>query len=153
MANIIYNVWHENQAKKLYAWDSATTVKALLVRSTSTYSPDKDHTTIQQMKNNGLVEISASGYSRATANNKTVYVDTNNDIVQYRCDNLTFGTPASGQTVIAVVLYVDLGNDNSSFPIAYIDQAGNDLPMNTGNGTFTVNVPSSGILQIRQGTA
>lgn len=156
MANTLYNRFLELESNKTYGWDSGTTVRAMLVKDSSTYVPDKDHTTVQDLITNGLVEADAAGYSRQTVSNKIVYNNSNTDTIEYRCDNINFGDLAAGQTIKAIVLFIRTGASDApanDIPIAYIDTAaGGSLPMTTGGGAFIVNMPSTGIITKQQGT-
>lgn len=155
MANTLYNRFLELESNKTYGWDSSTTVRALLATGTS-YIPDKDHATVQSMITAGLSELAAAGYSRQTVSNKLVYNNSATDTVEYRCDNINFGDIAAGHTVNAIVLFIRVGASDDAandIPIAYIDTAaGGSLPMTTGGGAFIVNMPSTGIINKKQGT-
>ncbi len=153
MANVIYTRFLEVLNNGDYPWDSAV-VRAMLIRDTSTYEPDPDHTTIAQLNTGGLVELSASGYSRQTLANKTVTSDTTNDWVKLTADNLNFGNVAAGQTVSAILFFIRVGADDDSdddIPAIFIDNATN-LPLSTGGGAFTVTIPSTGLIKVKQAT-
>jgi len=160
MANTIFDKWLEVRANKTYGWDSGTTIRALLVDGSSTYTPNRSHTTVAQCVSNGLVEVSGSGYSRVTLSNKTVTINAAEHRVEYSCDQLQFGEIEAGITVKAVLLFIRVGaSDNASvdIPIMYIDTAqgppnGVNLPFETGGGAVTMTIPTSGLLYHKQST-
>ncbi len=154
MANIVYNKFLDVIGKKQYAWDSGTTVRAMLERNTSTYVANKDHATVQEIISNGFVEITANGYSRQTLANKAVTINTSTDEVYYDCDDLNFGNIEVGQTVKGILFFIRTGASDSpasDIPVAYIDTA-TGLPMSTGGGAFNVIIPSNGLFTTKQGT-
>lgn len=148
MANIIYNAGLRDLLKNSNTFDAGT-YKALLVRSTSTYSPDKDHTTISGLT--GLVEISVASYSRQTITTPTITADNTSDLVKVDCDDISFGSLESGQTVKAIIIYRFVTNDTDSIPLLYIDtDSGSLLPRALGGGAFTVQINASGLLTFAQ---
>lgn len=148
MANRLYNAGLRDLFKNGRTIDNAT-YKALLVRSTSTYSPNKDDDTISGMT--GLVEISVASYTRQTIANPTVVEVDASDAVKIDFDDIAFGTLESGQTVLAIIIYRHVTNDTDSVPLAYIDtDSGGLLPRALGGGSFTVQINSSGFLQVTQ---
>jgi len=152
MANTIFTRWIKVQNSKLYGWDSSTTVRAMLEDNASTYVPDPDHETVQEVIDGGFVELSASGYSRATLTGKTVYQDDTNDEAQLRCDNPNFGAIESGKTIKGVLLFIRVGSSDSAssdIPVAYIDTA-TGLPLSTGGGSVVLSVPVTGIFKAYQ---
>jgi len=158
MANTIFDKWLEVRGKKQYAWDSGTTIRALLVDNSSTYTPNRSHTTVQQCISNGLVEVSGTGYSRVTLANKTVTVNSSEHRVEYSCDALEFGEIQAGITVKAVLLFIRVGaSDDASqdIPIAYIDTSagppnGVALPFQTGGGAVVMQIPTAGLSYHKQ---
>jgi len=152
MANVVFTRWSKLQNSKLSGWESSTTVRAMLEDSTSTYSPDADSQTVQDIIDDGFVELSASGYTRATVTGKVVYQDTDTDTVQFRCDNINFGAIEAGKTIKGILLFIRVGSSDSAdsdIPIAYIDTA-TGLPLVTGGGSVILSVPTSGIFQLSQ---
>lgn len=150
MPNIIYTRFAERMASGNLNWASAV-VRVMLERSTSTYSPNKDHDYVSDLT--GFVEISVASYARQTAANKAVNVDDANDRVELDLDDVNFGNLESGQTVRAVVLYLQTGG-NDSTPnddalIGYLDTAGG-LPAVLGGGAFTVVIDVEGLVWINQ---
>lgn len=61
-------------------------------------------------------------------------------------DNVTF-TAVSGNTVEALVLYIDTGNAATSRLVAYIDSGYTGLPVTPNGGDITVTWNASGIVQ------
>ena len=152
MSKVVFHKFLEKLSDGTYPWKSTTTFKALLVKSTSTYSPNVDHATLKDLFDNGLVEITVSGYARATLSDVTTYRNTTADLIEFRCANLNFGEPAIGETVKGYVLYIHVdGTQNNDIPVAY-DDTSTGLPMSTGGGTFVVSVPADGLFQLQAGT-
>src|SRR5690606_20072773 len=71
------------------------------------------------------VEISVASYARQTLASKAVNRDTANDRIELDAANLDFGSLESGQTVKAIILYVQVGGDDTTpaddILMAYID--------------------------------
>jgi len=154
MANLIYNGFLYGIAKQTIDWE-VDVFRALLVRDTSTYVPDKDHEDLVDFTGGGGVEITASGYARDTIGTAAVTNDTGNDRTELDGDNLDFGTPAAGQTVEAILIYKQVGGDDTTpaddLLVAYIDtDAGALLPIATAGGAFTVTINAEGLFQIAQ---
>jgi heptaprenylglyceryl phosphate synthase len=126
-------------------------VRCLLVRDTSTYTPDKDHEFADDLTS--LVEISVASYARQTVAAKAANHDTANDRVELDFDDIAFGSLESGQTVEALIFYVQTGGNDSSPEddplIAYIDTA-SGLPATLGGGAFNVTINAEGFMQLAQ---
>jgi hypothetical protein len=150
MANIVYNAGLTQLWKSSGAFET-NTYKAALERSTSTYTPNKDHADLATILANGFVEISVPSYSRQTLTNKTVNTDNANDRSFLDCDDINFGVLESGQTVKAILIYRDGANDSQRIPLAYIDQdEGGLLPRALADGQFTVRINVQGLLDSKQ---
>lgn len=150
MANIIYTRFFERIAGANLNWASAV-LRAMLERSTSTYTPNKDHDYVGDLS--GFVEISVASYARQTLGSGAVNIDDANDRVELDCADISFGNLESGQTADALVLYAQTGG-NDSTPnddplIAYIDTA-TGLPAVLGGGAFNVTINSEGLIQLAQ---
>lgn len=153
MANVIYSKFFEQAYKGLVDFDAdGTIVRAALERSTSSYTPNKDHDFMSDLS--GFVEIDTGGYLRQTVANKLVELDDANDRVEFKFDNINFSNLASGQIVRAIILYVQIGGSDatpSDDPlICYIDTA-TGLPATLGGGQFLVTINSEGLIQVAQG--
>lgn len=152
MPNIIYNHFLAELAKNnIDLDDGGTVVRAMLERDTSTYTPDKDHQDRADLT--GFVEISVASYSRQTVANKAVNEDSGNDRAEWDFDDIAFGTLESGQTVQAILLYVQVGGDDTTpaddILICYLDSATN-LPSALSDGPFTIQVNAEGMIQLAQ---
>lgn len=154
MANLIYTRFLASLANGTVDFDSGSTVlRLMLERSTSTYSPNKDHDFVSDLAD--FVEISASGYSRQNAASKAVNIDDANDRVELDLADLNFGDIAAGQTVKAIVGYIQTGGDDASpeddILAFYIDtDAGALLPIATAGGAFEVTINAEGLIQLSQ---
>ena len=152
MANMIYSTFLQKLANGGIDFDSGSVVvRCMLERSTSTYSPNKDHEFVDDLAS--FVECSVSSYARVTVTTKAVNLDTSNDRVELDFDNVSFGTLESGQTVKGVVFYVQTGGNDSSPEddslIAYFDTA-TGLPATLGGGAFSVTINAEGLIQLAQ---
>lgn len=123
------------------SWEDST-IKALLERDTSTWVPNSRQATLSACT--GLVEVSASGYSRATLADPTSTADEDPEVdrVNYSTGNGNFGTPASGQSFIGILYYIHIdGTAANDIPLYYQDTGlGVDLPAPCQNGTVTVTI-------------
>lgn len=150
MANLLFTKFFERLASGNLNWASAV-IRMLLERSTSTYTPNKDHDFVGDLAS--LVEISVASYARQTLGSCAVNVDDANDRVELDCADVSFGALESGQTVLALIIYVQIGGSdatpNDDPLIARIDTATN-LPAALGGGTFGVTINAEGLIQLAQ---
>ena len=151
MANIVYTKFLEQQALGNINWTSAV-IRVLLERSTSTYTPNKDHDFLDSFTTGGGVEISVASYSRLTIASPAVNIDDVNDRIEHDHNDLAFGNLESGQTADALIYYVQVGGDDTTpandILICYVDtDSGGVLPAALGGGAFNVNINLEGLLQ------
>jgi hypothetical protein len=133
--------------------DGATVLRALLERSTSTWAPDRDNHFLSNAT--GLVEISAGGYGRVTITGKSVVEDDANDRGRFTFDEVNFGALDPGQTVKSVVIYQQVGGDDSTpaddVLIARLDTG---FPWTLGGADeFIVELAAAGLWVFKQDTA
>lgn len=152
MANILYTKFFERLATANLDFDAAgTVVRCMLERSTSTYTPNKDHDFVSDLT--GFVEISVASYARQTVATKAVNIDDANDRVELDFDDISFGNLESGQTVDALIFYMQTGGSDATPAddtlIAYVDTATN-LPAALGGGAVTVTIDAEGFVQMSQ---
>lgn len=152
MANVIYTRALANGFNGTTDYDAAGTVlRFLLERSTSSYSPNKDHDFVSDLAS--LVEITVASYARVNAANKAVNIDDANDRVELDFDDLSFGNLESGQTAAALIAYVQTGGDDTTATddplVCRIDTA-TGLPAVLGGGAFTVVLDAQGFIQLAQ---
>jgi len=62
-------------------------------------------------------------------------------------DNVTF-TAVSGNTVEALIIYIDTGSAGTSRLVAYLDSGVTGLPVTPNGGDISVNWNASGIFQL-----
>lgn len=148
MANFVYNKFKEQVAKAAINWPTAT-VRVLLERSTSTYTPNKDHNFVSDLS--GLVEVSVTSYSRKSLANKAVNKDDTNDRAELDSDDVAFGALESGQTVKGVIVYVQVGGDdttpNDDILVAYFDTM-TGLPLTLNGGAVNMTIDTEGLVQL-----
>lgn len=95
------------------AWASDT-IRALLVRSTSTYVPNIDHDYLDDFTGGGGVEISVASYARQSLASKAIAYDATKNQVEYDAADIAFGNLEAGQTVKAFLVYRQVGGDDST---------------------------------------
>ena len=93
---------------------ASDTIRALLERSTSTYVPNIDHDYLDDFTGGGGVEISVASYARQSLASKAVAYDSTKNQVEYDAADLAFGNLESGQTVKALILYRQVGGDDTT---------------------------------------
>jgi hypothetical protein len=137
MANQGYNIALKKQADALLNFGTAD-IRALLLKTGYVFSPL--HQFVADLTP-GTNELSVSGYSRKTLANKATSLDNTNNRAVAVCDPLNFGDLAAGQTLLALVLYVNVTNDADSWLLDYIDTGG--FPKATNGRNFTIQLPSN----------
>lgn len=105
--------------------------RILLLRTGTAYSYDPDDNFVADVLTGGVLEISVSGYSRQVLANVTVTEDDANDRVNYAADAPQFASLASGQTIDAAIVFVQVTNDADSYLVSYYNLV--DTPTNGGN--------------------
>ena len=150
MANLLYTKFFERLASGNLDWDAAV-LRCLLERSTSTYSPNKDHDFVSDLTS--LVEITVASYARQTLATAAMNIDDANDRVEPDCADLAFGSLESGQTVLGLIIYAQTGGSDASPTddplICRIDTA-SGLPAALGGGAFNVTINAEGLIQLSQ---
>jgi len=154
MSNLLYTNGQYNVQKNDLDWETAV-ICVLLERSTSTYAPNKDHDFLDAFTTGGGVEISVVSYARRTLTSSAINKNDALDQTELDCSNIAFGSLESGQTVKALILYVQISGDDSTpeddILLAYIDTDGNSiLPVALGGGAFNITVNGQGLMKIAQ---
>lgn len=150
MANIVYNKFKEQLAKGI-DWSSGSVIRCLLERSTSTYVPNPDHDFVSSLT--GLVEISVASYARQSVGTPTVTEDDTNDWAKLDGNDLAFGNLEAGQTVKALIFYIQTGGNDSSptddiLVARYDTDSGGALPAALGGGAFNVQFNVNGLMTL-----
>jgi hypothetical protein len=146
MANILYN-------KGVAEWTDPTTGpgvgdwEAILERSTSTYSPDKDDESL--LDKAGWVEITVTSYGRINIGGFASTAVHASDQAKHDINDVAFGNLEAGQTVKSIII---ARNDSGNYvPFERIDtDDGGLLPRALGGGAFTVQIHANGLLTIAQ---
>jgi len=94
-------------------WE-ADVIRMLLLRSTDAYAVDPDDVYLSAWSGGGGVEISVASYARQTLTTATRTVDNTNNLVKYTSDDVAFGTLETGQTVKGIILYKQVGGDDTT---------------------------------------
>lgn len=132
MANAVYPIYKQAILDSLSDSDlNDGTVKVALI-DTGTYSYSASH--------DFYADLSGVVGTPQTIANTTV---TNG---LFDGDNVTF-TAVSGNSVEALVIYIDTGNPATSRLVAYIDTGVTGLPVTPNGGDITITWNASGIVQ------
>ena len=94
-------------------WTSHT-LRILLERSTSGYTPNIDHDFLDDFTGGGGVEISVASYARQTLGSLASAYDSTKNQQEFDCADVSFGSLESGQIVRAVIVYRQTGGDDST---------------------------------------
>lgn len=108
MARILYPEGFSN-----IDWASDT-IRMLLERDTSAYTPNIDHDFLDDFTTGGGVEITVATYARQSLAAKAKAYDSAKDQVEYDCNDVAFGNLEAGQTVKAFIVYRQVGGDDST---------------------------------------
>ena len=152
MANIIYNKFFEQVTNGSADLDAAgLVVRCLLERDTSTYTPNKDHDFRGDLT--GLVEITVASYLKQTVTAKAITINDTDDRVDWDFADIDFSTLETGQTVEALIFYIQVGGDDATPAtdplVARIDTA-TGLPAVLGGGNFSVVIAATGFMHFQQ---
>ena len=155
MPNLIYTNGQYNVQKNDLDWETAV-ICVLLERSTSAYVPDKDHNFLDAFTGGGGIEISVASYARRTLTSTAINKNDTLDQTELDCSNIAFGSLQAGQTVKALIIYVQIGGDDSTpeddILLARIDtDSGSILPAALGGGAFNITVNGQGLFKVAQG--
>jgi len=142
MASLVYNNGMYLIATQALDLGSETDIRVLLLKTG--YTPDKDHVYVSALTP-ASYEITVGGYSRGVLTTTTISKDDSTDRVKYTAANYAFGALATGETIVAAVVYKFITSDAASPLIAYCDFT--DTPSN--GSTFTVNWHADGIFYIQ----
>lgn len=100
---------------------ASDTLRCLLLRSTGSYTFNKDHDYVSDILSAGAVEISVSSYARQTLTGVTSTLDDTGDRSIVGADTISFGSLETGQSVSGIIIYKFITNDAASIPIMHID--------------------------------
>lgn len=114
------------------------TIRLMLLQST--YAPDRDHSFVSDVDAN---EVSGGSYARITASSPTVTKDDANDQVELDLADVTFFSPTSGQVIIGMLGYKQVGADDSTpgdDPVLFLGAfgGGDVVGVDTTTETFTI---------------
>lgn len=119
--NGVYNTFLWRRAKNISDITTPGNMKALLLRSTGAYNFNPDHDTVVDLLSNGGIEINVTSYARKVLTQVQWTQDDANDYSVMKFDNIQFGNLEAGQTVVACVLYEQVGLDGVNPLIYHID--------------------------------
>ena len=132
MANALYPKWKQELIQGTSGTSLTGTLKCTLV-DTGTYTYNSAHDFYDDVS--GVVgtpqTISTKTYTNGVLDG----------------DNVTF-TAVSGNTVEALILYLDTGSSATSRLVAYIDSSVTGLPVTPNGGDITVSWNASGIFAL-----
>lgn len=128
-----------------------TTYKVMLLATATAYTPNPDHDFISAGGANDPddAELSVSGYTggfngagRKTLASKTISTNDTNDRVEWDAADVTWTALATGQTIEAAVVIVEITNDAASQLVVYLDPT--NVP--TNGSDITLQFASNGFL-------
>lgn len=105
--------------------------RMLLLRTGTAYVYDPDDNFVADVLTGGVLELSVSGYSRQVLANVGVTENDTLDRVEYEADQVQFASLASGQTIDAAIVFVQVTTDADSYLVSYYNLV--DTPTNGGN--------------------
>jgi hypothetical protein len=154
MSNLIFTTGLGQVQQQDLDW-TAVVMCVLLEKSTSTYSPDKDHDFLSSFTGGGGVEITAASYARRTLTGCSLNINKTDDQVEFKCNNIAFGSLEAGEVVKSMIVYRQIGGDDGTpeddVMFLYIDtDIGGILPASLGGGAFNITVPSAGLVKVAQ---
>jgi hypothetical protein len=132
---------------------SVDTIKVFLLNDSTAYTfdPDRD-ATVQDVLNNAS-EFSDTNYSRKTIANQTTSQDNTDDKAVFDGDDLTWTDLGGSQTIQAVVVYKQVGGDDTTSgddPVLTVLRESDipELPLNTNGSNVDLPWNSEGILNL-----
>jgi hypothetical protein len=131
MANIVYNKGKAGILDGSIDWLNDT-IKLMAV--TSTYTPNADHSFIDEGGASDPVDARASGTTDQAIGTKSVVKDNTNDFGFLKGASVTYAAVAAGSAIVGFVAYKDTGTPTTSPLLAYYDTA--DITPNGGDITF-----------------
>ena len=129
------------------------TFKVLLLKDTTDYTWDPDnHATVQDVLN-AADEFGDTNYSRKTIPNQTLTQDDTDDEAVFDGDDLTWTDLGGSQTIQAVVVYKQVGGDDTTpgdDPVLTVLRESDipELPLNTNGSNVDLPWNSEGILNL-----
>jgi len=133
------------------------TVRIALLKATTEYDADPAaHEFVDDVLDGGTTgeELTDSNYSRQTVTGTTVTPDDTDDEAEWQADDVRFADLGGSETVEAILLYKQVGGDDSTPGddpiIRIIDDADvGDLEADTDGGDFEIIWSDDGILGAR----
>lgn len=132
MASVVYPKFKEGILQGTWNLSSAA-VRAVLI-DTGTYSYSAAHDFYNDLS--GVVGSESGALANKTFTNGT-----------FDADNITFSA-VTGNTVEAIVYFVDTGNAATDALICYVDSASSGLPATPNGGDIVVAHNASGIFSL-----
>lgn len=118
----------------------AGTLKQLLLETTAAAGRNPDRTDIADvLAQAGVAELTATGYARQTLAGVSHTQDNSNDRENTDASDVSYGAlgdPGGGDTVVAVIEYIDGAGDGTRYPVTYHEPIAQAL----NGGTFTVGI-------------
>lgn len=132
-----------NRGKKRLAesgWNTGLDVRALVLAGTSVpagaENPDLN-TVAELLAVSGAVEASAAGYARVALTGETVLENDTTDTADLDAADLSWASIATGDTLRAVVFYVEGAND-AARDLVSLNTLSSPVPTNGGGISLTV---------------
>jgi hypothetical protein len=136
---------------------ASDTVRIALLKAATEYDADPAaHEFVDDVLDGGTTgeELTDTNYSRQTITGTTVDQDDTDDEAEWQADNIRFSNLGGSETVEAVLIYKQVGGDDSTpsdDPIIRIidDDDVTDLEADTDGGDFEILWSDDGILGAR----
>ena len=96
------------------------------------------------------MEVAVASYLRKTLASVSIVRDDANGRIEIDLGDVAFGALESGETAKALVVYVQIGGDDTTpendILVAHIDTA-TGLPLTLNGGTVSISINAEGLLQ------
>lgn len=135
---------------------SADTIRVALMKDTTDYVADPDnHEFVSNVLDGGTTaaEFDDTNYSRQTLSNQATSQDNTDDEGVFDADNMTWTNLGGSQSVHGVLIYKQVGGDDTTpgdDPIIRVidDSDTSELPKATNGDDFTVEWDAEGIVNL-----
>lgn len=148
MASIVYNKAKQMLMSGQINLTSTTSLKVLLLESTSSTPDNPDHDTLSDFIADEFSDTNYTGghagSGRKAVSSVTVVLDNTNDRAYYDLADITWTALGGTSAVVGVCLFMEMAADTSSVPIVFADTA----DVTTNGGDFTLQFDSSGFIRL-----
>lgn len=143
MSEKVYNRFKFRSATGLDDWDAPIDARVLLLETTAAGAFDPDLNTVADLLAVGSVaELVATNYARKACTSETATEDDTNDRANLDADIPTWTAlgAASGDTVVAAVVYNEGGGTDATRTLISYHDTG--FPVSLNGGDFSITTPN-----------